>query len=290
MIVKNLQRLFPVDTDMVVIIDDRGDVWKWSQNLIKVTPYDFFVGIGDINSSFLPKRVDLATKLKAGPPKVVVETTPETDANDGSAPATEEPREADIVTDEALPSVLMDPTVPSPASDLATLGTQLVAMSGGDDPNILEEQSHAQAEAIASQVEDRPLLKKQEMLDKLDEEEESKEQNGVEGNDTPSEHEHKHRHNLLHDDDEELQYLQQHLTTVHRFFFEDYDQKLRGVGGGRVSQLRGEKSPKKARRPTDDPSLVPDVKDIMPNMKMDVLQGVVICFTGVIPQGVSHES
>ncbi|KAK9454933.1 HAD-like domain-containing protein [Dipodascopsis uninucleata] len=55
---KTLQRLFPVDTSLVVIIDDRGDVWKWSANLIKVLPYEFFVGIGDINSSFLPKRQD----------------------------------------------------------------------------------------------------------------------------------------------------------------------------------------------------------------------------------------
>lgn len=53
---KNLKRLFPVDQLMVVIIDDRGDVWQWESNLIKVVPYDFFVGIGDINSSFLPKK------------------------------------------------------------------------------------------------------------------------------------------------------------------------------------------------------------------------------------------
>ncbi|KAI3402880.2 fcp1 [Candida oxycetoniae] len=53
---KNLKRLFPVDQSMVVIIDDRGDVWQWESNLIKVVPYDFFVGIGDINSSFLPKK------------------------------------------------------------------------------------------------------------------------------------------------------------------------------------------------------------------------------------------
>ncbi|KAI5308436.1 Carboxy-terminal domain (CTD) phosphatase, partial [Ascosphaera atra] len=59
MTAKNLQRLFPVDTKMVVIIDDRGDVWKWTENLIKVSPYDFFVGIGDINSSFLPQKPDL---------------------------------------------------------------------------------------------------------------------------------------------------------------------------------------------------------------------------------------
>lgn len=54
---KNLKRLFPVDQSMVVIIDDRGDVWQWEANLIKVVPYDFFVGIGDINLSFLPKKL-----------------------------------------------------------------------------------------------------------------------------------------------------------------------------------------------------------------------------------------
>ena len=35
---KSLSRLFPVDTSMVVIIDDRADVWKWSPNLVKVQP------------------------------------------------------------------------------------------------------------------------------------------------------------------------------------------------------------------------------------------------------------
>lgn len=53
---KSLQRLFPSDQSMVVIIDDRGDVWNWSPNLIKVIPYNFFVGVGDINSNFLPKQ------------------------------------------------------------------------------------------------------------------------------------------------------------------------------------------------------------------------------------------
>ena len=35
---KSLHRLFPVDTSMVVIIDDRADVWEWSPNLVKVIP------------------------------------------------------------------------------------------------------------------------------------------------------------------------------------------------------------------------------------------------------------
>lgn len=36
--VKRLERLFPSDTSMVVIIDDRADVWDWSPNLVKVIP------------------------------------------------------------------------------------------------------------------------------------------------------------------------------------------------------------------------------------------------------------
>jgi hypothetical protein len=35
---KNLQRIFPVDDSMVLIIDDRVDVWQTSKNLIKIEP------------------------------------------------------------------------------------------------------------------------------------------------------------------------------------------------------------------------------------------------------------
>lgn len=81
---KNLRRLFPCDTSMVVIIDDRADVWEWSPNLIKVIPCwclyygfmgaccllcnqdDFFVGIGDINSTFLPRAEGLASSVPQG--------------------------------------------------------------------------------------------------------------------------------------------------------------------------------------------------------------------------------
>ena len=53
---KDLKRLFPVSTRMVTVIDDRGDVWNWSPNLIRVMPYQFWSGTGDINSKFLPHR------------------------------------------------------------------------------------------------------------------------------------------------------------------------------------------------------------------------------------------
>lgn len=39
---KSLQRLFPCDQSMVVIIDDRADVWEWSPNLLKVRPCTYY--------------------------------------------------------------------------------------------------------------------------------------------------------------------------------------------------------------------------------------------------------
>lgn len=36
---------------MVVVVDDRSDIWKWSQNLYQVVPYVFFQGTADINAT-----------------------------------------------------------------------------------------------------------------------------------------------------------------------------------------------------------------------------------------------
>ncbi|XP_018655628.1 putative rna polymerase II ctd phosphatase [Schistosoma mansoni] len=46
----NLKALFPRGLNLVCIIDDRGEVWDWSSNLIHVKPYRFFPDIGDINA------------------------------------------------------------------------------------------------------------------------------------------------------------------------------------------------------------------------------------------------
>lgn len=47
---KKLERIFPTDDRMVLVIDDRSDVWPNCRNLIQVPAYTFFVGTGDINS------------------------------------------------------------------------------------------------------------------------------------------------------------------------------------------------------------------------------------------------
>ncbi|KZZ94577.1 NLI interacting factor-like phosphatase family protein [Ascosphaera apis ARSEF 7405] len=140
--VKNLQRLFPVDQKMVVIIDDRGDVWKWSENLIKVAPYDFFVGIGDINSSFLPEKPAL---------KQEEQQDEEKEAKQDEESLAEQEKGRTSSTDEGQ-------------DDVSTL-QQLVKMGGGDNPGLLQEQTEKRDETIQHQVEDRPLLRQQKALD-----------------------------------------------------------------------------------------------------------------------------
>lgn len=260
---KNLQRLFPVDTKMVVIIDDRGDVWRWSPNLIKVSPYDFFVGIGDINSSFLPKKQDIGVTnkvVKAVKEKGKEKVSKEHHVNGETAKAGAE-------------------------TEVSAL-EQLVTMGGGDNPRLLQEQTNAQEETIMHQVEDRPLLQKQKEL----EAEDDASADGSESSDSVDESQEtvKHRHHLLEDHDKELFQLQDRLEQVHGSFFDEYDKKRTHALGGRVAALRGEKAPSKDK--DVDLKLVPDIKDIMPQFKRRVLGRVVMVFSGVLPLGTDTQN
>lgn len=257
---KNLHRLFPVDTKMVVIIDDRGDVWRWSPNLIKVSPYDFFVGIGDINSSFLPKKQELGAVTKTGD---------KTGTNTSKSPPLEHH---------------VNGSTTKPGGEVSAL-EQLVTMGGGDNPRLLQEQTDAQEETIMHQVEDRPLLQKQK---ELDAEEDASESIDSSSSMDESQDSSKHRHHLLEDNDRELFQLEERLEQVHKQFFEEYDlRRTRGLGG-RVAALRGEKTPSKEK--DVDLKLVPDIKDIMPQIKRQILGGVVLVFSGVLPLGTDTQN
>ena len=300
MIAKNLERLFPVDTKMVVIIDDRGDVWKWSANLIRVTPFDFFVGIGDINSSFLPKKQEIQpTPL------------PESKPDGGSDKASDESATKDNAETTANGS-----TENGTNTDTSAL-EQLVAMGGGDDPTIRQIQSKGQEVIITAQVEEKPLEKMQREQDEKDEKEEAavaatadssspepmtngdsqltttdsdssdSSSDSSMGNPTSSPKP-KARHSILRNDDQELVYLQSRLEAVHAAFFTEYDRKRLGGKGGRVAALTGKRKTALSSENDVGPSdlvFVPDVKKVMPAMKIRVLSGVTIVFSGVLPLG-----
>lgn len=262
---KSLQRLFPVDTKMVVIIDDRGDVWKWSDNLVKVRPYDFFPRIGDINSSFLPKRQEFPT----GPP-IQAPAAPndlqKVPAEEAEEEKNKEDSEGDVST-SSKPSTL----------------EQLVIMGAGDDRNLLSAQTDDLDKTINAQKHDRPLARMQEEQDREDEKmaenivvESVHTENGEE---TPSEIG-KQKHGVLHDHDVELYALERHLTGVHQRFYEEFQKKRKALteaGSGRRRPGSGEAML--------DLKAVPDIKEIMPAMKHAALGTVTLVFSGVIPLG-----
>ncbi|OTA65755.1 hypothetical protein K449DRAFT_326580 [Hypoxylon sp. EC38] len=239
---KSLQRLFPVSTNMVVVIDDRADVWPRNRsNLIKVTPYDFFTGIGDINSSFLPKRDDIIAappSLEAKPMNGNVARPPNITGVETTHPLTEHER----------------------------------ALTNGNDENaLLQLQAEEQERTLEKQLKDRPLLHLQEELDREDEEAEKK---SVENGDSPepvtngeSETTPSHqRHKLLRDDDRELEYLEKHLTNLHRSFYEQYDART-------------------AHRRPDDivADSIPDVGSTLNFLKSQVLKDTRLVLSGLVP-------
>ncbi|KAF9544764.1 Carboxy-terminal domain (CTD) phosphatase [Mortierella hygrophila] len=102
---KSIERLFPCDTSMVVVIDDRADVWQYSPNLVKVHPYEYFVGAGDINAGHLPKQ-DTVVKSEPTPSTgaapitdlVKESTEAKSELSDTSAGATETTVETEAST------------------------------------------------------------------------------------------------------------------------------------------------------------------------------------------------
>lgn len=288
---KTLRRLFPVDTKMVVIIDDRGDVWSWSPNLVKVSPYDFFVGIGDINSSFLPKRPGLETVQSKPtlPDKARKQAGPKHDAENGDT------ANADGESDSnATPA---SPSTQSQANGEASAVDRMVSMAGNQDADSIKEKSHEQDETIAAQMADRPLLQKQKILDAAEEAQTSpaveaavellaeggeKEESATESLPHP-----KYRHNLLQDDDTELDHLEQSLCRIHQTYFDEYDRENAGSKGGRLADLRPGHSKK---RSIDELELIPDAALVMASLKLRVLQGVNLVFSGVVPLGVDIQS
>lgn len=253
---KSLQRLFPVNTNMVIVIDDRADVWPRNrQNLIKVTPYDFFKGIGDINSAYLPAREDtLGAAAAAAPPAA---TTP-----------------LPIRNGDASKS----PGAPGQANKIPEHEKAVVANPNGVDEAILQLQVQEQERALEKQLKERPLLHMQEELDKEDTEPTST-QSSEEGDDTPPDAPEQqnghsptphHRHNLLRDDDNELSCVEQHLTATHKQFYQQYD--VRRASRHRTQEITSE--------------LIPNVGAVLDYLKGQVLKNCVVVLTGIVPQGV----
>ncbi|KDR85564.1 hypothetical protein GALMADRAFT_234505 [Galerina marginata CBS 339.88] len=266
---KSLQRLFPCDTSMVVIIDDRADVWEWSPNLLKVIPYDFFIGIGDINSSFLPKVEPLTPTMPTPNPSPSTPHAAKADSINGS-PVPSSPS-THLGADIGIDSITTPATLPGIAGEAETADAETTAMLT---------QNNA---ALDAQLEERPLAKKEkelqahevEILEHQHAEEvaaaavevASPAATATNVKEPSPKPEKVHKKALLKNDDYELDRIGRLLSEVHSRFFGAYDAR----------------SPENARRKTGPASKAFDVTRIIPRLRSEVFEGVHILFSSVIP-------
>jgi RNA polymerase II subunit A-like phosphatase len=175
---------------MVVVIDDRSDVWGHIPNVVKVIPcaykymessvdrsllflkIDNFFGIGDINAAGLPKQPDsMLTPAPTAPPNAS-----KSDTFPASRTAFTSKTEADGASSEAEKAA------------------QAIA--------------EAKTKVIEALVEERPLAKMQEKLDSADESKEAS-SSRLAPSSSGSNGEVKHKHKaLLRNDDTELDRVQ----------------------------------------------------------------------------------
>ncbi|TFK88665.1 hypothetical protein K466DRAFT_520487 [Polyporus arcularius HHB13444] len=274
---KSLQRLFPCDQSMVVIIDDRADVWEWSPNLVKVIPYDFFVGIGDINSAFLPKLQPLVPVIP--PPPAPTTADPSGPEPTGLLPDADDDDDEDSDLEE---EDLLESTDNSPSN------TQEDEVASLQQDEMLNQNTLA----LEAQFEERPLAKKQEELQHetadeaaKDGEEPSPETAAPQNGDAAHAPEHRKekpvRKALLKNDDSELVRVKKILDLVHERFYAAFDAR---------KPEDEQKTPKKKHGKHPEAPVEYDVRTIIPRMRSDTLAGCRILFTSVVPAGMRPEA
>lgn len=257
---KNLKRLFPVDQSMVVIIDDRGDVWQWESNLIKVVPYDFFVGIGDINSSFLPKKSGQLT----GPTKKR-KNIAQLEALEEGILANDDDEEIEKTDSDNEDGDSKDKQ--NDHDPAASPVDRILALGGGEDnANLLMEQSITRNHNLEQQQHDRPLAKLQHNLDKMIHDHESDSRHSSPES-SDKEEEEEEEDNLLFDDDNELIALNKALIKIHAQYYKYFEQYQK-----RQITIR------------------PDLSTIIPQLKSKCLDGITILFSGILQLGINIDN
>ncbi|KAJ3050024.1 Carboxy-terminal domain (CTD) phosphatase [Rhizophlyctis rosea] len=194
---KSIERLFPKDQSMAVIVDDRADVWNYSDHLIRIKPYDFFVGIGDINAPF-----NAAAHFQ-----------------DGTNGITKNKKGAASGVASGSTSVSAAPKEPAPAEDEEEDVAKFLATAEDEQRHLLDEQKN-----------ERPLakLESEDDANKDKDPAESEEPTGAspipqEPKPTPSgapSTPGKRRRQVLVDNDQELDRISEILTEMHGRFYE----------------------------------------------------------------------
>ncbi|TPX38281.1 hypothetical protein SmJEL517_g00288 [Synchytrium microbalum] len=245
--VKSIDRLFPYGHEMVVVVDDRADVWNHLDNVLKVMPFDFFKSVGDVNAPMIAAAQQLENIDKVAYTALQFSALPRIQpfvfALQGENPS------------EKL-SGLTD-------TDRNTVA-EAAADQAGDDDKARESRIRHAVEAVEDEnltrLESAKPLKRAAMsLQKSTKDSSSSSSNSnnsnSNGNGTPNGSRHPSvEPAILVEDDQELKYVQKALSIVHDTYFRLYDA-----------------------------GYMPNVPNIMRAMRKTVFAGCSILFSSVIP-------
>ncbi|XP_015772091.1 PREDICTED: RNA polymerase II subunit A C-terminal domain phosphatase-like [Acropora digitifera] len=317
----DLRSLFPCGDGMVCIIDDREDVWNSAQNLIHVKPYQYFKGVGDINappgSTVTPPNHENTTKeheiyqqekeeikLKEEGGAVIEEN------NKLDEMRTEEFCEKKRSVENLVPNVEANVKKQEPVADTKTRRVEVsetegthetnedsprVLENGGDNVTIDNEKEKNEVVEIKECGEDKPNCER----NKNGKTEISKAKNSLESNNEVTREESRvpscekgeislvksqnHNYEFGDDDDDYLLHLEDILHRIHVVFYETVDNIKSATNVDEV------KNNPKITKYCSPGTTIPDTKLIITELRREVLRGVNIVFTGVIPTSVRQE-
>ena len=244
---------------MVVIIDDREDVWNFAPNLIHVRPYHFFQHTGDINAppGLAKQEKDDKegydfTSINSGEKTSSDASHPE--ASNGSL-SKDQKDEAKISPKLALKDVNCDSGTQEEGESKSEQCVAALTSSTEDTKQVGVTKNEENKEGEANTTE---LTKE----DTCAEDERERIAPGI-SEKTPEDKDVKPLEECskihIHDTDDYLLHLQYVLRTIHHAYYELYDE----------SRKKGE--------------AVPDMKIVLPYARRKVLAKVQVVFSGVVP-------
>ncbi|KAG8227390.1 hypothetical protein J437_LFUL000398 [Ladona fulva] len=266
----NLKALFPCGDNLVCIIDDREDVWNYAPNLVHVRPYHFFQHTGDINAPPPPLgncEVPMSENAPAS------ENVGKTDSSEPEKEDCKKDVEEEVksgITNSDNSSDITESTKNQDVDINLNENIPKSEESEEDKGESVEKDSHFKDEGGGEETKKEPLSendvqdpsKEDEDAVKGDSETDKTEKLEQESNKDGKEEDIDSMLELE-DHDDYLLHLEDILTTIHGAFYQIYD------------QMHPE---------------VPDLKNVVPYVRRKVLQGVRICFSGVVPIGVPLEA
>ena len=245
-----IRALFPCGDHMVVIIDDREDVWNFAPNLIHVRPYHFFQHTGDINAPPGLAKQEKDDKEGFDFTSLNSEGNSSEIINGSSSKGAEKEK-------KSLEKVM---SVETPVEDDVC---KYVEVKQDDDATVATSSS-------TDEIKERKEITTKQATEKPQDNTNEGEESILEGNveeKVPKQRENKstslsdeeNGQIHIHDSDDYLLHLQDILRTIHHAYYELYDDNR------------------------EETKAVPDMKIVLPYVRRKVLEEVYIVFSGVVP-------